>query len=257
MTMLADAPPSVGFDTSGFYFPEPIVVQGTPVGDYYNALLRGLTHKLNNYLAVIQGFSSLILMSDGLPGGVRENLDHMKEATQGANQLGERILAAGGCARMNPQAIQLKDFLPLIEPNLRPVCNRLNVPLQINIAPEVPPILADNGRFKEILCELVTNAAEAVQMGGRSGAAAIDVLPPGRIAGGRPGHVDLFIRDTGPGIPPEKMKDVFRSFHSTKDSKHYGIGLTLVHMLSGQMGIRVGAKSDAGTTTFWLSIPVA
>lgn len=255
MTNLAEAPRTASIDTSGFYFPEPIVVQGTPVGDYYNALLRGLTHKLNNFLAVIQGFSSLILMSDNLEPSVKENLDHMKEASQGASQLAERILAAGGCARLNVQQINLKEFIPLIESNLRGPFTRMNVPLQINISPDVPPIMADNGRMKEVLCELTLNAAESVHLSGKPGSAALDVLPPGQIPGGRPGHVDVFVRDTGPGIPPEKLKDVFRSFLSTKDSKHYGIGLTIAHMLCGQMGVRIGVKSEGGTTTFWLSIP--
>lgn len=252
-----EAPAPVTLDENGFYYPNAVVVQGTATGDYYNALLRGLTHKLNNFLAVIQGFSSLVLMNDGLESGVRENLDHMKEASVGAGQLAERILAAGGCVRLNLQSMSLPSFIPLIETNLRTLFTKFNVPLQINVAPDLPPVLVDNGRFKEILCEICNNAAEAVHLSGKPGSVGLDVLSPGKVPGSRPGCVDLFVRNTGSSMPADKLRDFFRPFHSTKDSKHYGIGLTISQMLCAQMGIRLGVKSENDTTTIWLSIPVA
>src|SRR6187402_2834714 len=103
----------------GYIMALPPVIQGTPVGEFFNSLIRGLVHKQNNFLAVIQGFSSLILMNDGLDTTTKENLDHMKEAAQGAAHLAERILAAGGCVRITPQSVQLKDYLQLMDATLR------------------------------------------------------------------------------------------------------------------------------------------
>lgn len=256
MSIPTDPAAPITLDENGFYFPQTVVVQGTPTGDYYNTLLRGLTHKLNNFLAVIQGFSSLILMSDGLETGVKENLEHMKEASVGAGQLAERILAAGGCVRLNLQSVSLNEFIPLISSNLQAPCTKANVPLQINVAPNLPAVVVDNGRLKEILCELVINGAEAVQLSGQSGSVALDVLHGGQIPGSQPGTIDIFVRNTSTQITPEKLRDFFRPFHSTRDSKHYGIGLTISHMLCAQMGIRLGVKSDNDTTTIWLSVPV-
>ncbi len=255
MSAPTDTTQPLQLDENGFYFPPPIVVQGTPVGEYYHAMFRGLTHKLNNFLAVIQGFSSLILMSDGLESSVKENLDHMKGAAQGAGALAERLLAIGGCANLNLQSLSLQAFLPLVETNLRVPFTKFNVPLQINIAPNLSPVLVDNGRLKEILCEITLNAAEAVHLSGKPGSVGIDVLPPGQVAGSRPGCVDIFVRNTGLTMPTEKFREFFRPFHSTKDSKHYGIGLAITQMLCAQMGIRFGLKSDQDTTTIWLSVP--
>lgn len=244
-------------DENGFYFPPPIVVQGTPAGDYYHLMLRGLTHKLNNFLAVIQGFSSLILMSDGLESSVKENLDHMKGAAQGAGALAERLLAVGGCVNLNVQPLNLQSFIPLIETNLRAPFTKFNVPLQINVAPNFGPVLVDNGRLKEILCEITLNAAEAVHLSGKPGSVGLDILAPGQVPGSRPNCVDIFVRNTGLTMPTEKFREFFRPFHSTKDSKHYGIGLAITQMLCAQMGIRFGLKSDQDTTTIWLSVPLA
>jgi len=241
----------------GYVMALPPQIQGSAAGDFFNGLLRGLTHKQNNFLAVIQGFSSLILMTDGLDPLVKENLDHMKEAAQGAAGLAERILAAGGCVRINPQPVQLKEYVPLIEGSLRAPCQKLGVQFQLNVSPEVPGVSADNGRLKDVLGELILNGAEAVVASGKPGTVAVDILPPGKVPGGRPGCVDIFVRNSGTGIVPDKLRDVFKPFMSTKDSKHYGIGLTIAAVLLSQMGGTLGVKSDPETTTFWVSLPTA
>jgi signal transduction histidine kinase len=241
----------------GYVMAMPPQIQGSPAGDFFNELLRGLIHKQNNFLAVIQGFSSLILMTDGLDSMVKENLDHMKEATQGASGLSERILAASGCVRMNLQAVSLSDYIPLIEGTLRGPSQKFGVPFQMNISPGLPPVLADNGRLKDILAEVILNGVEAVVASGNPGAVGLDILPSGQVPGGRPGCVDIFIRNSGATIAPEKIGDIFKPFKSTKDSKHYGIGLTMAAVLLSQMGGTIGVKVDPDTTTIWISLPAA
>ena len=241
----------------GYIMALPPLIQGTPVGDFFNSLIRGLVHKQNNFLAVIQGFSSLILMGDGLDETTRENLDHMKEAAQGAAGLAERILAAGGCVRITTQSVQLKDYLPVMDTMLRAPFAKFNVPFQINVAHDVPPVMIDSGRFKEILGDLLLNAAEAVHFSGQPGAAALDILAPGSVPESRPGCVDIFVRNTGAPIAPDKLKDVFKPFASTRDSKHFGIGLTVASVLAHQMGATLGVRSTPEATTFWLSVPMA
>lgn len=241
----------------GYIIALPPHFHGTPAEEFFHDLHRGLIHKQNNFLAVIQGFASLILMGGEVDAGIKENLDHMKEATQGATGLAERFLTAVGCSRVNLQPLQLADYLPLIENNLRAPCQRLGVPLQITVAPNVPPVKADNGKLKDLLGELVINAAEAIVGAGGKGGVALDVLPPGQVPESRPGCVDIFVRNTGSTIHPDKIRDVFKAFKSTKDSKHYGIGLNMAAMLVTQMGGTLGVKIAQDPTTFWVSLPVA
>lgn len=241
----------------GYIMAQPPQIQGSPAGDFFNVLLRGLTHKQNNFLAVIQGFSSLILMTDGLDATVKENLDHMKEAAQGAAALAERILAAAGCVRINLQQMQFREYIPLVESSLRAPCQRLGVQFQVNVSPDVPPVIADNGRLKDVLNEVILNAAEAAVASGKPGVVALDILAPGQVPESRPGCVDVFVRNTGALITPEKLRECFKPFMSTKDSKHYGIGLTIAAVLLSQMGSTLGVKSQGETTTFWMSIPMA
>lgn len=240
--------------TSDFTFAPRLNIQESSTGEFYNQLLRGMTHKLNNMLAVIQGFSSLILMNDDLEQGVKDNLDHMKEAAMSASGLSERILSAGGCARISTQEIKLADFIPMIDSNLRNPCAKNNIPLTINLAPNVPAVTADAGRLKEVLIEIVANAAEAAAEAG--GEVSLDVTAPGELTPGSD-RVDVFVRNTGPTIPAEKLAACFEPFVTTKDSSHYGIGLTSAAVLSGMMDIPVGIKSADNVTTVWLQLPVA
>jgi signal transduction histidine kinase len=244
-------------EIEGYLFPEPIQIQGTVIGEYLNTFIRGMTHKLNNFLAVIQGFSGLILMTDDLDPMVKENINHMKEAGNGAGILGERILSCSGNVRVNLAPLTLQEYVPMVQGNLTQAFTKLNIPCQVNVHPQTPAVVVDNGRFKEILQELVNNAAEAAeaaQKAGQQGAGAIDVLPPGNVPGSRPDCVDIFIRNTGTP-PAERLKEIFKPFVSTKDSKHFGIGLTIVQMICAQMGIRMGLKAENNTTTVWLSVP--
>ena len=239
-----------------YFFPDRIELPNTPAGEFYTVFLRGLTHKLNNMLAVFQGFSSLLLMNDDLDASARESLSHMKAAAQNAQGLAERIVAAGGCARLTPQRIALSEFMPMIDRSLREPFQKSNVPFELRVDPGLPPVEVDSGRFKEILVELLRNAAEAIHDSGGHGEAGMEIYGPGRSPEGTFDRVDIFLHNTG-SIREDKFREIFKPFVSTKDGSHYGIGLTVAAMLAHQMGITIGAKNEDRRVTFWLSVPTA
>ncbi|MGK0190345.1 MAG: signal transduction histidine kinase [Verrucomicrobiales bacterium] len=240
---------------TAYYFPEPLNIDAS-VNAFYGELLRGMTHKLNNSLAVIQGFASLMMMNGGSGASFKDNIDHVKQAADIAKILNERILSAGGCVRVSPQSLNLGDYIPMVDRELRKPCEGAEIAFQLNLAAGVPAVMVDSSRFKEILLELLKNAAEAVTASG-DGEVALDILPPGQVSESIPGHVDVFVRNSGSSIAADKFDEAFKPFSSTKATTHFGIGLTTVRALCSQMNITVGAKSDDNTTTFWLSVPVA
>ena len=238
-----------------FVFPTNLELSQEHSEGFHQELLRGLTHKLNNLLAVIQGFSSLILMTDDLDPSVAENMQHIREASVGVSGLSERIRAAGGCAKISPQPLNLNDYLSMVETSLNEIFVKAGVPFEIDLQPGLPPILVDPSKLKEILIELLRNAAEACQKTG--GRAMLKVCGPGIITPAAERRVDILVSNTGSQIPPEKLADVFRPFHSSKASHHLGLGLTIATMLSHQMRLQLGVASENNTTTFWLSCPMA
>lgn len=238
-----------------FQFPTSLSLGHEHSEGFHQELLRGLTHKLNNQLAVIQGFSSLILMSEDLDPSVNENTQHIREASVGVANLSERIRAAGGCAKLSPQALNLNEYLSVIEGAVMEPFQKEGVQLEADVQPNLPAILVDPTKFKDILIELLKNAAEAAAKGG--GRCALKICGPGAVTPAEQRRVDILVSNTGSQIAPDKMQEVFRPFHGSKSGNHLGLGLTIAAMLSHQMSLQLGVASENNTTTFWLSCPSA
>lgn len=236
-----------------FAFPSHLNLGNETPEGFHQELLRGLTHKLNNLLAVIQGFSSLILMNEDTDPGVLENVQHIREASVNVTSLSERIRSAGGCAKISPQPLSLNEYLSVVDASIREPFTKANVPFQIDVQPGLPSIMVDPTKFKEVLVELLKNAAEAAAKG--SGQAMLRVCGPGQITPAEQKRVDILVSNTGSQIAPEKLLEIFRPFHGSKNSSHLGLGLTIVAMLSHQMSLQIGVGSENNTTTFWLSCP--
>lgn len=222
---------------------------------FHQELLRGLTHKLNNMLAIIQGFSSLILMSDERDAATKENMVHIKEASMSISALSERIRQAGGCAKLSPQPLNLNEYLGVVDAALREPFLTAGVPFEFEIAPSLPSVDVDPSKLKDILVEILRNAAEAAQKGG--GRALLQVSAPGIVSPVQEGRVDILITNTGSTIPPEKVQDIFKPFSGSKNSHHFGLGLTIAAMLAHQMDVRLAVSSQDSAVTFWISLPMA
>ncbi len=238
-----------------FVFSDTFIPESPENSEFYAQLLRGMTHKLNNLLAVIQGFSSLILMDEGIDESIGENLGHMKEAATNASGLSERVLPAGGCSQITLQDLKLSDYLPMVSNTLQEPCSSRGIPINVQCAATTPTVKADPGRLKDILLELISNAADAASGGG--GQVSFEVYPPGGFSSADQNRVDVLVRNSGSTISADGLKKIWEPFYSSKDSKHFGIGLTIAAVLAAQMNMKLGVHSADNTTTFWLSIPVA
>ena len=121
------------------------------------------------------------------------------------------------------------------------------VTVNVDIAPGLPDVGADEGQLRQALLNLIRNAREAM-----SGAAERRLDVAVREAAGR---ILITIHDTGPGIGAANMAKIFDPFFSTKE-RGTGLGLALVqHIVVDHGGqIEVASPSGAGTT-FTLTLP--
>jgi two-component system cell cycle sensor histidine kinase PleC len=114
--------------------------------------------------------------------------------------------------------------------------------LAIETAPDMPALYADERAFKQILINLVSNAVKFTPEGGR-----ITVLGSRARCGG----FQLMVEDSGPGIPPEKLDQIFQPFGQV-DNRYdrqgggTGLGLALVRGLSELHGGRAWLESEPG-----------
>jgi signal transduction histidine kinase len=246
--------PSAPAQKLNFLFADHLVLEESPTRDFYKELLRGWAHKNNNSLAVVQGFTSLILMTDDLDENTVESVQQMRNSALHNTSLSERVLAAGGCSRIAPQSLNLLDFLPLMESKFIDICKSCGANITMSLSAKAHPVTADASRFKEALLELVRNAAEAA---GKGGKVEVLLLAPGELSPAGEGRVDLVVRNSGPVIPEDRLPQVFKPFMTTKGHDHFGLGLTIAAVLAGQMKMRLGLASGDGLTTAWISAPAA
>ena len=222
---------------------------------YYEKLLRGLAHKLNNQTSVVHGFSSLLLMTGGLDQGTRDNISHMKEAANQMSSLMNRVLLLGGCGRAAMQRVQLVEFLRMLEKPIRELMQENAVAYNSSIPATLPMVEADPSRLRELLFELLRNAVEAAA--GANGQVALDVMGPGAASPASENSIDIFVRNSGVIMPQEKIPQAFEPFTGNKGSEHFGLGLPTAAMLADLFKGRLGIRTFNQTTMVWLKLPVS
>jgi signal transduction histidine kinase len=119
---------------------------------------------------------------------------------------------------------------------------------KIDVEPGLPEVVADESQLRQALLNLVRNAKEAMPDGGRIG------LEVSRAA---EGQVRLVLADSGLGIPPENLANIFEPFFSTK-AKGTGLGLALVQQIVSEHGGRIEVDCPpGGGTRLSILLPVA
>ena len=123
--------------------------------------------------------------------------------------------------------------------------------LELDLAPDLPAISCDPDQIREVLANLVTNALEAMES---SGAPDRDLTIGARSGGG---HVEIWVADRGPGLPPALREDPFQPLFSTK-TQGPGLGLSLSRSLvEGHGGAMWATEPPGGGTSIHFTLPVA
>jgi len=120
------------------------------------------------------------------------------------------------------------------------------VSLRCDLSPDLPPIWGDANALQQVVMNLLTNARDAVRGDG-------GIVVETRAAAEPPGAVQLVVRDTGPGIPPEILPKIFDPFFTTK-AEGTGLGLSISYGIVRDHGGTVDVRSAPGEgTTFVLT----
>ncbi|MES2070563.1 MAG: HDOD domain-containing protein [Pseudomonadota bacterium] len=106
--------------------------------------------------------------------------------------------------------------------------------------------------LKQIFMNLIKNALEAMSGGG-----VIEIGSHGLVNREGVLYVELWVKDTGPGIAPEVMAKLFSPVKSSKGSGHSGLGLNIVHGLVKKLQGLISCRSTKQGTTFEILLPVA
>lgn len=223
--------------------------------------LASVTHDLRAPLVGIQGHTEL-LMNDSLN---EEQSKHVETIYYSAQHLSRFINDILDLSRLEARAIELTR----VKLNMREVVDNVvelmkvkgdeyGVTLESKITPDLPAAHADARWVPRVLMNLVSNALKFTPEGGT----VTILLAPDRTAE-QPGIL-VEVRDTGAGIPKEKLEFVFEKFAQVEEtrsaarSEGSGLGLAIAKEAIQAHGGRIWAESEPGKgTRFFFSLPAA
>jgi two-component system NtrC family sensor kinase len=210
----------------------------------------GVAHELNNPLTTVIGFVQLALHELAPEEPLYHDLQLVLREAQRARGVVRRLLDFSRQDEQNRVAININD---LISETLALVVHRFHsegISLETDLAEELPSIGADPDQIKQVILNLVINAAQAMPHGG-----ALTIKTRRENRHGTPG-VNFSVRDTGEGITPENMDRIFEPFFTTRPAgMGTGLGLSVSYrIITSHSGlIDVDSRRGEGSCfTVWL-----
>ena len=221
--------------------------------------LANISHEMRTPLNSIIGFSENIIQISG-QDAVRTRagtiLHESELFLRLINDLLDEAKMETGKLGFDFGAFDLFLLLDDIKSIFEPMVAHKNLRLEIVLAKEVPQFLvSDSYRLRQVLVNLISNAVKFTD----KGSVVLEVFP-GSIQGKRQ-KVLFKVKDSGIGISPEKIKNIFSPFYQVDPSlnRKYGgtgLGTTISQKIVEQMGGTIGCESQLGQgSVFFFELP--
>ncbi len=222
-------------------------------------LAGGIAHDFNNLLMAIVARAGLALRSLPPDSKAREHLQIIEKSGLRGGELANQMLTFAGKTQLDFQVIHLQQFFKDIKVFLRSTVSK-RITLTLNVSSTLPPIRGDRSQLRQLLMNIVTNAAEAI--GDQEGTIqvrtnSIDTSTHDfrnyHIMGDLPWGpcVSFTIQDSGCGIKPELIPKIFDPFFSTKFPGR-GLGLAALLGIVRGHGAAIAVRSRIGEGTEFL-----
>jgi PAS domain S-box-containing protein len=201
-------------------------------------LAGGVSHELRNPLGVIKNSVYYLKMVLPEEEGLRKHLAILEREVATATRIISGML---DFARTTPPTRAATDINRLVRDGLERLMAPDSVRIERDLAEGLPPLMVDADQVRLVLDNLLSNAMQAMPDGG-----VLTVRT--RSVGGR---VEISVEDTGVGIAPEHLEQIFEPLFTTK-SKGIGLGLSLAKRLAEANDGTIRAESAVGRGTRFL-----
>jgi two-component system, cell cycle sensor histidine kinase and response regulator CckA len=218
-------------------------------------LAAGVAHDFNNILTVILGNTSTQLRNPRLDKKLTCSLTQVQRAAERATGLTRQLLAYSRKQIIQRRPLALNEVVEQTVAMLRRLIGE-HIALDMQLAPDLPPIFADPSNVEQVIMNLALNARDAMPDGGKLTLATtrveIDKASRERNPESQLGpYICLAVKDTGYGMDAATVGRIFEPFFTTKDpGRGTGMGLATVYGVLKQHGgwIEVDTAPRRGTT---------
>lgn len=232
--------------------PRPLAVSGA------DPFLRLMSHEMRTPLNGVIGMLGLLMRTrmDGAQTAyaqaARDSAEHLLGLV---NDLLDYARLEAGALEFDPAPVDVSKLVQGVAELLSPRAHDKGLEIVWTVAPDVPQVMADEGRLRQILFNLAGNAVKFTETGG----VRITIRRQGGTAS-RPTLV-LYIDDTGPGVPESARERIFEEFgHAdSSDATRFdgaGLGLAVVRKLVAAMdgSVTVMDRPDGGGARFRVTL---
>ncbi|NTU79718.1 MAG: HAMP domain-containing histidine kinase [Chloroflexales bacterium] len=221
-----------------------------------STMLANMSHELRTPLSTIIGYSDVLLEEAEARGEARPNGDLREIRGAGARLLSllddilDHARLEAGRIDLHPRPVDLPALVDDLAATLQPLADQRRNHLRLSLAPDLPPLVADKARLRQILITLLTNACAFTE----------DGRVTLRVTGGW-GELIFTVSDTGVGMNREQLAHLFQPYaqatgHTVRRYGGTGLGLTIARELARMMGGDITVVSAPGRgSVFTLRLP--
>ena len=223
-------------------------------------LASGVAHDFNNLLTGILGNISLVKQYLDSEDMIFKRLSTAEKSCFEAREITSRLItfSKGGEPVKKVTRVQ-----QLLKEAHCPLIKDTNITFEYNLPDNLYPVEIDEGQIRNVIINILTNAAEAMPEGGKIDISAtnLEITEKDNLPIKEGSYVKVSIRDRGRGIQVEEISRIFDPYFSTKErgvKKGMGLGLTICHSIirKHEGFITVESMPGAGTT-FHLYLPAS
>ncbi len=206
-------------------------------------------HEMNEPLCSVLGFAQLALKTPGTPQAVSNDLREIVNASLRARDLVKKLLLFARQTPIERVPMNLNERVEEALFLLEAGSEKQGIRLMRRLAEDLPTIEADPIQIRQVLVNLTVNAMQAIAT---EGTVTVETRA-------EPQHVILSVSDTGQGMSPDVLKNIFNPFFTTKEpGEGTGLGLSVVHGIVASHGGTIEVESQVGQgSRFIVRLPAA
>ncbi len=226
-----------------------------------SAFLANMSHEIRTPMTAVLGFIDIVADADTSPADrescietIRTNAGHLLTLI---NDILDLSRVEAGELPIERRSFRPRELVHEIVEFLRPRAEAKGLTVTTRTEAHVPTeAVTDDARLRQVLTNLIGNALKFTERGGVEVVLRLQEAPPA------PPQLQFQVIDSGIGIAPERLDEIFSPFAQADDSvtRRYGgtgLGLTISRQLARRLGGDVTVVSQPGTgSTFEVTIPV-
>ncbi len=222
-------------------------------------MAAAIAHEVKNPLAGIEVMAGILRRQLASNTDAQSVLNDIINEAKMANAIVQDVLEFVRPIRLEVDRVAVgtvvHDAVAMAESHVR----RGNTVVELEVAPDLPPIQGDDHQLRQLFTNLLTNAFEALNGNGRVEIrATVTEEDHGTAADPRPTPmVVVEVTDNGPGVPREILEKVFSPFFTTK-AQGSGLGLAIVRKIVDAHDGRIDLSTrPGGGACFRITLPVS